>query len=462
MSLLELCHKDCKVSGRHVVATAAIITLLAAFGAVPTQINAQIAVRGKMIHTMAGPPVKNGVVVVTDGKVAAVGPAAKIDIPDGYRVIDAQVVTPGLIDAHSALGLSGMLNQPHDQDQLEHSAAIQPELRAIDAYNARDELIAWVRSFGVTTIHTGHAPGELISGQTLVVKTNGSTVADQLLVEARAVAATLADSAMKEGAKSPGTRGKMMSMLRAELLKAKEYAARHKRHAEAQAKAANEKPADEKPADEKPADDKKEGDEEEGGKPKTPENPPARDLKLETLARVLSGELPLLLTADRAQDIASALRLADEFDIKLWLDSAAESYLLIDEIKQASVPVIIHPTMARAMHDRENMSMETASKLVAAGIPVALQSGYEAYVPKTRVVLFEAAQAAANGLTFEQALATITTSAARLLGVDDRVGSIAVGKDGDLALYDGDPFEYATHCVGTIIDGQLVSERERE
>jgi imidazolonepropionase-like amidohydrolase len=77
-------------------------------------------------------------------------------------------------------------------------------------------------------------------------------------------------------------------------------------------------------------------------------------------------------------------------------------------------------------------------------------------------VLFEAAQAAANGLTFEQALATITTSAARLLGVDDRVGSIAVGKDGDLALYDGDPFEYATHCVGTIIDGQLVSERERE
>jgi imidazolonepropionase-like amidohydrolase len=117
--------------------------------------------------------------------------------------------------------------------------------------------------------------------------------------------------------------------------------------------------------------------------------------------------------------------------------------------------------MARAVGDRENMSFETAAKLVEAGIPVAIQSGFEAYVPKTRVVLFEAAIAAANGLTFEQALATITIEAAQILGVEDRVGSIKVGKDGDLALFDGDPFEYVTHCVGTIIDGNVVSRGER-
>ena len=114
--------------------------------------------------------------------------------------------------------------------------------------------------------------------------------------------------------------------------------------------------------------------------------------------------------------------------------------------------------MARSFDERENLSFETAAKLRRAGIPVALQSGYESYVPKTRVVLFEAAVAAANGLSFEEALATITIDAARILGVADRVGSLEVGKDGDVALYDGDPFEYTSHCVGVVINGQVVSE----
>jgi imidazolonepropionase-like amidohydrolase len=153
--------------------------------------------------------------------------------------------------------------------------------------------------------------------------------------------------------------------------------------------------------------------------------------------------------------------LAKEFNIKIWLDGACEAYLLIDEIKVAGVPVIVHPTMTRAYGEHENLSMTTASKLVAAGIPVALQSGYEAYVPKTRVVLFEAGVAAANGMSFEQALATITSGAAKILGIDSRVGSLEVGKDGDVALYDGDPFEYTSHCIGTVIEGRVVSETPR-
>jgi imidazolonepropionase-like amidohydrolase len=324
------------------------------------------------------------------------------------------------------VGLGGILNKDQDQDQLERSTPIQPALRAMDAYNSHDELIAWIRGFGVTTVHTGHAPGELISGQTMVVKTRGNTVADALLVETRAVAATLSSDARKSDVRSPGTRGKMISMLRAQLIAAGEY--EQKRQAAV-------------------ADEEKE--------------PPARDLALDALADVLARRTPLLVTANRAQDIANALRLSEEFNLKLWLDGAAEAYLLIDEIRQANIPVIIHPTMARATGDRENQSFETAAKLVAAGIPVALQSGYESYVPKTRVVLFEAALAAANGLSFDQALATITIDAARILGVADRVGSLEVGKDGDLALYDGDPFEYTSHCTGVVIDGTVVSQTKR-
>ena len=115
--------------------------------------------------------------------------------------------------------------------------------------------------------------------------------------------------------------------------------------------------------------------------------------------------------------------------------------------------------MVRARGDLENLSFETAAKLVHAGIPVAMQSGYESYVPKTRVVLFEAALAAAHGLTFDEALATVTSGAAHLLGVQDRVGSLEIGKDGDVAIFDGDPFEYTTHCTAVVIEGRLVSDQ---
>lgn len=117
--------------------------------------------------------------------------------------------------------------------------------------------------------------------------------------------------------------------------------------------------------------------------------------------------------------------------------------------------------MMRAYGEMENMTFELASRLRKAGIPIALQSGYESYVPKTRVVLLEAAIAAANGLSFEEALATITIDAARILGVADRVGSLETGKVGDLALYDGDPFEYTTHCTHVVINGRVVSDKPR-
>jgi imidazolonepropionase-like amidohydrolase len=296
---------------------------------------------------------------------------------------------------------------------------VQPELRAIDAYNARERLIEWVRGFGVTTLHTGHGPGALLSGDTLIAKTRGSTVAEAVYVPRAMIAATLGESAVtEEKGKSPGTRGKLAAMLRGELVRAREYAAKLEAPAEK-------------------------------GKPVP------RDLKLEALAAVLAGELPLLVTAHRHQDIMTALRLQKEFGFRLVLDGAADAHVLVEEIAKAGVPVIVHPTMTRAAGETENLSMRTPSLLADAGIPIALQSGYESYVPRTRVVLFEAAVAAARGLGFDRAMAAITIDAARLLGIQDRVGSLVPGKDGDLALFDGDPFEHTMHCVGVVIEGEV-------
>lgn len=379
-----------------------------------------VAVRGETVHTMAGPAIRDGVVIVRNGKIERVGPASEVAVPSGMRVLSAKVVTPGLVDAHTVVGLSGYLNQAHDQDQIERSAPVQPELRAVDAYDPEERLVEWVRRFGVTTMHTGHGPGALISGQTMIVKTRGATVDAATVWPAAMIAATLGDSARGADGKSPGNRAKMVALLRGELVAAQEYA-------------------------------KKMGSAEK-------DKQPARSLKLEMLARVLKRELPLLVTAHRARDILSALRIAEEFGIRVVLDGAAEAYLVKDEIRRAGVPVIVHPAMYRSYDETENLSFETAAALKAAGIPIALQSGFEGYVPKTRVLLFEAAVAAANGLGFEGALAASTIDAARVLGLEARVGSLEAGKDGDLALYDGDPFEYTSHCVGVVIDGDVLHE----
>ncbi len=388
-----------------------------------------LAVKGGTVYTSAGDPIENGVVLIRNGKIAAVGPASDVEVPEGIETMTASVVTPGLVDAHSVVGLAGYLNQPHDQDQLERSEAIQPELRAIDAYNAREALVQWLREHGVTTVHTGHGPGEIVAGQTLIAKTAGETVDEAVVVPTAMVAATVGEGAVirnAQGRKSPGNRAKVIAMLRAELVGAREYADKQRAAAR---------------------DDDKEA--------------PARDLRKDALARVLRKEIPLLVTVHRHNDILSALRVAREFDIDVVLDGATEAYLVIDQIKAAGVPVIVHPSMTRAYGEKENLSFTTAKVLRDAGIPIALQSGFESYVPKTRVVLFEAAITLQYGMAFTDALDTITIDAARLLGIDNRVGSIEVGKDGDLALFDGDPFEYTTHVTGTVIEGRRVSDALR-
>ncbi len=228
-----------------------------------------LAVRADRLHTGTGVTHAPGVVVITDGTISAVGPADAIEIPGGMAVIEVPVATPGLIDGRSAVGLSGAMNQPHDQDQLERSDAIQPELRAIDAYNPREELVQWLREHGITTIHTGHGPGEIIAGQTLIAKTAGGTVDEAVFVPSFGLSSTLGEAATPKERTSPGNRSKAAAMLRAKLIEAREY------HEKLDT-----------------ADDDK---------------APGRDLALEALVEVLDGDKPLVIAVDQHNDIMTAL-----------------------------------------------------------------------------------------------------------------------------------------------------------
>jgi imidazolonepropionase-like amidohydrolase len=400
--------------------------LLVVIAAAVAPVRAQnVAVRGGIVHTLAGAPIRDGVVVVRDGKIAAIGPASSHAFQKASRP-EAAVVTPGLIDAHTVVGLAGQYNVDHDQDQ--------PRSRRSDAAGiARHRRIQSARTFGgmgvaglgVTTIHTGHGPGAVISGQTMVAKTWARDADAAVVVPEAMLAVTLGDGTLDNKGKWPGTRGKAVAMLRAKLIEAQQYA-------------------------------RKSGAKDESTRP-------GRDLKLEVLGRVLDRKLPLLVTVHRHQDILAALRVAKEFNVRIVLDGASDAPVVLDAICRGRALVVVHATMVRAgapgNSETENVSFSTAAKLRAAGIPIAFQSGFESYVPKTRVVLFEAGAATAHGLSFDDALAAITIDSARILGVADRVGSLERGKDGDLALYDGNPFEYTSHCTGVVINGQVASDQ---
>lgn len=380
---------------------------------------AQTAIKAEVIHTGTGVTIQKGVILIKNGIIEKIGEESSVLIPEGYKVYTGKVATPGFVDAHSSLGLSGIYNYAHDQDQLEKSDPIQPELRAIDAYNPREELIEWVVSFGTTTIHTGHSSGALASGQTMIVKPAMGIYSGRIIDSATTVSFTLG-SEVSANYKKPGTRAKGVAMLRAEFIKAKEYMSKLKK-----------------------------------GEKVT------RDLKMETLSQVLSGELIAMFTVNKATDILSALRLQKEFGFKMVLDGAAEATLVLKEIKDSGVPVILHPTMERQSGDSKSISFTNAAVLDSAGILFAIQSGFEGYVPKTRVVLFEAAVAAGYGLSFQKALASVTLHPAKILGIDDKTGSLEAGKEADVVLFDGDPFEYTTHVCEVFIDGVLVKSEQK-
>ncbi|MEE2704389.1 MAG: amidohydrolase family protein [Myxococcota bacterium] len=398
----------------------------------------EIAIRADTLYT-SGPQgtLADGVVIVREGKIRAVGPAAEIEIPKSARVYRAKVVTPGLIDAQSTVGLSGMFNVPADQDQDEKSGPLQAGLRVIDGFNPAERLLGWLLAHGITTVQVSPGEANPIAGQAGVFKTwapPGTGVSEFVVRFPSALVFNLGEVPKATYAaekRAPTTRMGTAALIRKALSEAGAYARKRSAASRKGSRASSERA-------------------------ETPE----RSLPNDALALVLARELPALFVARREDDLATALRLGEEFGLEVQLADATEGYLMAGRIARAGVPVLVGPVMERVGSlETMNASFENAAILAAAGVPVVFRSGFEGYVPKVRVVLFEAAIAAANGFGFDAALTALTSRAARVLGVEDRIGSLEPGKDADLVLYDGDPFEYSSHVERVLVGGELAYSR---
>ncbi len=393
------------------------------------------AVRAEILHTM-GPAgtLVDAVVVIEGNRVAQIGPSSQVALPDDVQPLRASVVTPGFVDAQSVVGLAGAYNVPADQDGDERTGPNQAGLRALDGFNPDEMLLDWLLAHGVTAVQTGPGEANPIAGLAGVFKTYGDS-ADAMVVRfPSALIFNLGEPPKRTYAKErkpPLTRMGTAALIRQALLEAGQYQAQ--RSGEGRGIRFFSRKSDE---------------------------PPSRDLHKEALGLVLSGEIPAIFTARREDDIVTALRIGNEFGLNIQLADAVEAYLMLERIRQSGVPILLGPVMERpATVETINHTFESAALLHAAAIPIAFRSGFESYVPKVRVVLFEAAVAVANGLTDAAALRALTIDSARLLGVDNRLGSIEPGKDADLVLFDGDPFEYTSHVEAVVVSGELAYQR---
>ena len=377
------------------------------------ELNGAVAVEAEYIHTAGPTPfgAPAGVIVLKGGKIVRIhlGPATIKNMP----VFKAKHVTPGLIDPFCCAGLSGAWNIPADQDQDETSDPNQADLRALDGFNPREPLLDFLTANGTTVVHSTPGRQCVIAGRGGVFRTDGITAEGAAITPVSALVVNLGEAPK---GKNPTTRMGVAGLVRKAFADAQAYQAK----------------------------------------------PPAvKNAKLEALIPALEGKVPVYFAAHRKDDIQTALRIAKEFKLKPVIALGTEGYRMADELKAAGVPVVVHPTMQRAAGSMETLHSFTgnAAALDTAGVPVTICTGYEGYVPKTRVLRHEAAMAVAAGMDKERALCAITIDAAKLLGIEKEYGSIEAGKVADLVLYDGDPFEHTTHVTQTIMRGKVVYDR---
>jgi imidazolonepropionase-like amidohydrolase len=413
--------------------------LLTAVLAVTSSLGAQnVALIAEHVYTMdSGPQGGPGMVLIRDGKIEDVRQGANLQPPQGFQEIRGAYITPGLIDADTTTGVSGAYNIPADQDQDESTDPNTADVNVRDSLNPEDLLYQYVNTYGVTTLQVAPGPTNPIAGRAGIFKTAGPQspfrTVDSLIVRLNSGMVFNLGETPKEtygkAHKAPVTRMKTAEMIRDALTQAKAYQAKWDQW-------------------------KKDGSD--------LSKQPAIEPKTAALADVVSGKTPAIFNAYRADDIDTAIRLGTEFHLKYMLASVAEGYLIREKIKQAGVPCLVGAVMQPFESlETSNATYENAALLQQAGIPIAIMTGYEAYVPKSRVLLFEAAVAAANGLGMESALRAITISPAKILGIDDRVGSLSKGKDADAVVFDGDPFEYTSHVQQVLVQGAVTYNRPR-
>ena len=418
-----------------------LFILTSAFG------NQGIAIRAGHILTISDNPIENGIVLIKDGKIEALG--QNVVLPADVRLIDAndKFVMPGLIDSQSRLFVMDR--------ELNESRTIVPELNILDAIDPFIKEYREVLAQGVTAVCVAPGSRGLIGGRSAVLKLNGSKNVDRMLLKADvAVKAAVGMSTNNES--SSLTRLGHYSSIREALIATKVYMQGKEKY-ERELAEYNRKKAEYEKKESGKDTEKKE-------KPKRParfRTSPANDV----LAQVLRKEIPLQVEAHRVVDILNALRLADEFGFSLILDKCTEGYLIADEIARRKVPVIVGPVstsfvdMPRLEYRKHDMS--NAAVLWKKGIKAALGvSGRDG--ASSKFITLAAALAAANGMNKDAALRAITLTPAEILGVADRIGSLEVGKDADIVILSGHPLDTLTQVEMVLIEGKIVFERKSQ
>jgi imidazolonepropionase-like amidohydrolase len=406
-----------------------LLYLLCALACASAQARAQgeearaVAYTGATVINADGRTINDGVLVVERGKIVAVGPGASTRVPAGARVVElkGKVVMPGLVDTHSHVGGGA---------GADGSAPIQPDVRILDAVNVRDTGLMRARAGGITTVNIMPGSGHLLSGQTVYIKLRRGSVIEDLAIRdaagniAGGIKMANGTNPMRPGSTGPfpGTRAREASLMREQLVRAQEYREKVRRAGADKSKL------------------------------------PPRDLAMEALSEALEGRRVVHFHTHRHDDILTAVRLSKEFGFRLVLHHVTEGWKVADQIARANVPASITIIDAPGGKlEAVDTRLENAAMLDRAGVTVAIHT--DDYITDSRLLLRSAALAVRGGMPREKAVYSLTLAGARMLDLQDRTGSLEVGKDADFIVLSGDPFSVYTHVLETYVEGVKVFDR---
>ena len=400
-----------------------------------------LAIINGTVMTITHGTIERGTVLIDGGKITAVG--AGLTVPPEAEIIDAagKVVMPGLIDAHCHTGLFGDGIGWEHADGNEMTDPITPHMRALDGIHPEDIAFPDLVEAGVTTIMTGPGSGNLIGGTWACIKTAPKpSIEEMILLEPAGMKMALGENPRRVyGSKSkmPSTRMGNAGELRSALVSAQNYRAKWQQYEK----------------DVQAYQDKMKADEKDAKEPAAPE----RNLKWEALARILDRGMRVHIHAHRADDILTAMRIAEEFNLDLNIEHATEGYKIADILAQKGIPCTVGPILfSRSKYELRNMTPKNPGVLAKAGVKVAIQTDEMSAV---RYLNINAALAVREGMPEEEALKAITIHSAEVIGVQDRVGSLEAGKDADVVVFSGHPFDYKTVAEVVIINGEIAYRR---
>jgi imidazolonepropionase-like amidohydrolase len=418
-----------------------------------------IALKGGKLLTVSHGDIENGVVVISDGKITAAGPAASVTIPQGAQVIDVTGMTvyPGLIDSETALGLTEISAEQMTNDLVETSDEIMPHMHVYDAFHAESELIPVARLNGITNAIVAPEGRDTLPGQDSFIQLDGRSAPDMLLIRDIAMPLNFTgderrNSGRFDQRKFPSTRMGLAAQLRQAFLDAQDY---QQKWADYEKKKNEPPKAEDKKAGAKASDksDAKSSDKKEP-------TPPKRDLKLEALLPYLEGKRPIVLAANGPSDLETAVGLAREFKLKFILNHVSHSQPVLDYVASLKVPVIVGPIYETPKDDeRFDAVYSLPAQLAKRGVKIAFAS-YDAH--GVRNLPYQAGFAVAFGLPHAEALKAITLNAAEIWGVADKLGSLDAGKTANVVVASGDPLDVKTEVKHVFIAGREVPLTSRQ